>query len=420
MKKILIIIGAVIILGAIGFGIWYYFTGKTPDQAIEKIGGLFPIGGGSNIGTGITEEGGGTESSQITEHKILTQLTQNAISGAVFYKTPSIATKTPSVNKETLGVEESIGMVRYVEKQTGHIFEVEPQGGQNNRLSNITILKTFDTIWSSTANNVILRYAEESSLSPVIQNYSINLNPQVSGKGTTTPTSIEGVFIPKSIETIVSAPDRDRIFYLSEFEGNTIGIISTFENEKREQILSTPFSEFNISWPNKNIISLLTKPSASQNGFLYALNPTTKSFKKVVGNIKGLTVGFSPNGEKIIFTESKKNSFSTLIYDSKTNGTSSFGVTTFPEKCIWGNSSNNVVYCAVPKDIPNGEYPDEWYQGLVSFTDSIWRIDLINGATEEIYATDFDIINPFLSTNEDFIFFTNKNDETLWSLKIKD
>jgi hypothetical protein len=34
--------------------------------------------------------------------------------------------------------------------------------------------------------------------------------------------------------------------------------------------------------------------------------------------------------------------------------------------------------------------------------------------------TGSDVISPFLSKGEDYLFFINKKDNTLWSLKLKD
>ena len=60
------------------------------------------------------------------------------------------------------------------------------------------------------------------------------------------------------------------------------------------------------------------------------------------------------------------------------------GLKTLPEKCIF-NKFGSALYCAVPKQVPAEEYPDSWYQGVVSFDDNgtadIKRIEGNNSPT---------------------------------------
>jgi hypothetical protein len=93
------------------------------------------------------------------------------------------------------------------------------------------------------------------------------------------------------------------------------------------------------------------------------------------------------------------------------------------EKCVWSSLNKYVAYCAVPSNVPIGNYPDDWYQGNVSFVDNIYKIDLSLPSMQLLYSlpTDqnIDATSPSLDQKENYIFFTNKNDYSLWGLKIK-
>ena len=100
---------------------------------------------------------------------------------------------------------------------------------------------------------------------------------------------------------------------------------------------------------------------------------------------------------------------------------------TFPaEQCVWSIATSTLLYCASPSDLPNAAYPDAWYQGAAVLSDDLWLADTLSGAVilvallEETAGIAIDVIDPFLSSDERYLFFRNKNDSTLWSLKLTD
>jgi hypothetical protein len=384
-KQNIIILSAIGVLVLIIGGVYFFSSSKSGTTG-ENGGGffsnLFPGGGERNV----TENGlTGTEPSG-QEAKTFSQLTNFPIAGAIAASTT----------------------VRYVEKSTGHIYEISPQGKDRNRLSNTTILKIFETLWSSDANKMILRYFNEDT----ITNFS--------AKFSTSTTAIEGIFLPQETITTVVSPLEDKVFYLQPAENTTFGILTDFTNKKKDNIFSLPFSEFNIAWPSKEIISFTTKPSFSADGYLYFLNTKTKAFYKIIGGIKGLTALVSVKADRVLYSQSVNKGFSTFVFNIKDKSSGNLGLTTLPEKCVWSKINADVVYCAVPKAFPSADYPDEWYQGLVSFDDAIWAINIATGETQILYdETNADVINPFLTADEGYFLFTNKKDLTLWSLRLK-
>jgi hypothetical protein len=65
-----------------------------------------------------------------------------------------------------------------------------------------------------------------------------------------------------------------------------------------------------------------------------------------------------------------------------------------------------------------------WYQGTISTDDDIWKIDTKNNSSILIESLEndsglkIDVIKPILSTNEQYLVFINKTDNTLWSLDL--
>ena len=395
-KKFLIILGSIIGLIIIGLIVFWIFYPEKTKESITTGFGLFP-GGGERITVQPEEKGQTTPPTiQPGQEKPLIQLTKKAVSGATF-----------AAN----------GMVRYIEKSSGNIYDIASRGGDPVRLSNTTLPGIFETYWSPNGEQVVVRYTEknESGISDFVRNFSITLIDATS-------TSIKGILLPSSIQTVSSSPKENKIFYIMPLDDTNIGITASFEDKKQKQILSTPFGEWTSAWPSERVISLLSKPSATAKGYLYKLDPVSGAFERVLPGINGLTVLWSPDTNYILYSASNYDNFKTLIYNIKDKKISSFGVTTLPEKCVWSKINKGVIYCAVPLSLPSAKYPDDWYQGLISFNDQIWKIDILKGTTEIIpFSTEekLDIINPFLNKNEDHLFFQNKYDGTLWSLRLQ-
>lgn len=400
-KKIIIILSAIVILLLLAAGIYWFYSNKPASERPGIISALFPSAGEQQIQGLPTPGGEGGLPGGIRAEKTLTQLTQNAVSGA------GTASTT----------------IRYIEKSTGNIYEIAPNGQNRNRLSNITILKTFESFWSVDAGKVILRYFEEGAY-PSVKTFSASLfatgTSTPLGTGQATTTTLQGIFLPSSAAAVAVSPAEDKIFYLIPAGDGVSGITADFGNKKQSNILNIPFGEFNINWPSKNIIALLTKPSAAAEGFLYSLDPKTGSFEKIIGGVNGLTALVSPDGARMIYSQSRNSGIETKIFNLKDKTSSGFGLTTLPEKCAWSKIDKNIIYCAAPNDLSSRDYPDGWYQGMISFNDSVWQINLSTGETNVlINETKSDVINPFLSKDENYFVFTNKKDNTLWSLKIK-
>ena len=126
----------------------------------------------------------------------------------------------------------------------------------------------------------------------------------------------------------------------------------------------------------------------------------------------------------MFISESANNSVKNKILSLKDAKEYNLGLKTLPEKCVWSLKEKGIIFCAVPFTLDSADYPDDWYRGKISFKDAIFKINYLTGENkvvgEEILTLDFDAINPFLSSDEKYLFFTNKKDSALWSLKMSE
>ncbi len=404
-KTIIIIIVAVVILILIGAGVFFYIKKPSTGENNGIFSLFFPSDTkkepnfptneqtNENQNQGNFEPGTGQEQPK----RDLIQIVNTNVAGAAYNK----------LTKK----------IRYFEKSTGNLFEIDATGDNKKQLSITTIPKIFEVDWLGGASGAMLRYFDQSQGAEInsVKNMLIPAFPTA----TTTKLDLEATFLSSNVKSLVSSPSEQKMFYLTG-EDSSVGFLASFKNKDQKQIFSSAYGDFVASWPKKDTITLLTKPSFSINGFLYKLDTKTQSFSKILGPIRGLTAILSPISDKILYSESESTMVMAKIYDTKAKTTKNFNYRILPEKCVFSSVSQEKIYCAVPKSLPKGEYPDDWYKGKFYFSDSFWVIDLDKGTTDQLKEADFDAINLFMDSDENYLFFQDKKDGTLWSLRIKE
>ncbi|MCK5060194.1 MAG: hypothetical protein KAR00_03590 [Candidatus Pacebacteria bacterium] len=308
--------------------------------------------------------------------------------------------------------------ILYIERGTGHIYNTSIDSLVQKKISNTTIPKIYETLWIDSEPALIIRFLKEDN--ETIESFYAKLLTQQEKE--TDLSNLEGTFLSTNITEITVSPDSKKIFSITETAMGGVGKVSNPDGTEEEAFF-LPVKEWLISWPQTNIITLTTKPSSQAEGYLYFLNTTTGGLTKILGGIFGLTTLANEDGQKILYSESKNKKINLFLFDRKTNKIIDISLPTLPEKCVWSQKDKVSLYCAVPYSIQNGDYPDSWYQGTVSFNDSLWKINTDTGETEMLY--DFnkenekiDMIKPLLNKQNSFLIFTNKKDLSLWSLRL--
>jgi hypothetical protein len=315
--------------------------------------------------------------------------------------------------------------IRLTDRATGHMFDITLSSSTSveTELSDQTIPKMDESLWLNNGSTTILRYLD--STETTIKTYSATLVTvkKSVADATTTPTNpltISGIFLPDNIESIATNPSGKQIFYLTESASGVTGSIVNANSSKASAIFSSPIIDWNSQWPSANTIALSTKASSVANGYLYFLS-TKGTVTRILGNIPGLVTVVDPSASSVAYSDSGPT---LSIYTISTGTTVNTGISTIAQKCAWSPDKKGILYCAVPNTLPTGHFPDSWYQGVVSFSDSIYRIDtndnqatLVNSISQTA-KQNIDAINLEVSPQDDYLTFTNKNDLSLWALRL--
>ncbi|HEY4515456.1 MAG TPA: peptidoglycan-binding domain-containing protein, partial [Candidatus Paceibacterota bacterium] len=211
MRKSIIAIFIIIFI-ILGGGIYYYFFVRTND----------PFGGGSNSdnsfptstgnrdlgnggdngdtlptfpssgdtdggGIGNTNSGSTNGSGEIIEAvKVTRRISDGPVSGATTFGT------TKELNL----------IVRYIDQDSGNIWDYHPIGDTKERVSQSTILRVKDVLWGNNGQTALLRYSDE--LGADLKNYVVRIVA-----GATSTVGSTGYFLPDNVLAFISAPPGD-------------------------------------------------------------------------------------------------------------------------------------------------------------------------------------------------------------------
>ncbi|MBI3888340.1 hypothetical protein HY311_00935 [Candidatus Nomurabacteria bacterium] len=340
------------------------------------------------------------------------------LSGDGATTTPVVISKTPP--KATKPLTEFAPILRYVDRASGNIYETFADKIFEQKFSITVIPQIYEAVFGNKGQSVVMRYLKSDGRT--IETFAATLPKELLGVDRVSNNEIKGAFLPENIKDMSLSPDTSSIFYLFNNVGNMVGTTMNLATSKKVQIFISPFTEWLSQWPNPGTINLTTKPASGIPGYVYSLNTSTKSLTNILSGINGLTTLASPNGKLILYSN---DNLSLNIYHTDTKVSTPIGVRTLSEKCVWGSLSNT-VYCAVPKSVDAGTYPDSWYQGEASFSDQIWKIDVANGNTSMLIdpatvsgGEEIDGTKLALDDASNYLFFVNKKDSNLWELNLK-
>ena len=322
--------------------------------------------------------------------------------------------------------------VRFIEKETGHAYEIPLAGGVAEQLTNTTIPRIAIADWALGGNAVLLRYLEEDRYTgrETIKTHLARLNLS-SALSSDDVGGLTLDFLPDNIVALSVSPDGKSLFYIIKKDGAAVGSVVNVATKATKEVFRSPFTEWLPQFLNNGSILFSTKPSGAVPGYSYVYDPKTKALNRLVREKDGLTALANASGSRVLYGENVAGNAILNSYDPKgfpgDEGTVFYEniipINTLPEKCAW-LSDNMRVLCGAFNLTPTGLIPDLWYQGRISFNDTFWLANTTSG--DVTYLSDpkeetgqtFDVANPLLSEDGAYFIFTNKKDGMLWSMRL--
>ncbi|MFZ3009111.1 MAG: hypothetical protein WA048_01630, partial [Minisyncoccia bacterium] len=308
-------------------------------------------------------------------------------------------------------------IIRYTDRATGHIIDVNPETMEKVKISNNTLPKIYEAYYKKDGSGVVYRSLKDDGS---IVNTSISLTAPKSTSTGETLYTINASMLRGDVGEIAVLPSGNLVYSTN----NPGAIISSgFAGDKPTNIYTTPFTEWRISPSGPSDVYITTKAGGDASGYSYKISTKTGGLTKILGPLNSLLVLPNQNKTVVAYSYKNGNSFSFGSLNTTTKKSSSLTPSALVEKCVWSNKSVDLLYCGVSDQISYSE-PDNWYKGVTHFSDRIWAYNTNTTFTDVIaepkntLGVDIDVYNPSLSPDEDYLIFMNRNDLSLWALKL--
>lgn len=295
----------------------------------------------------------------------------------------------------------------------------DPSSGTFNRITpNGTVVPYSDKIfynveqvtWSPEKEKAILEYPDGSN---ILYNFETN----------------EQVTLPKHWKEFSFDPSGDKIALKSmaqDPENRWIAVANS-DGSKATRIehLGDKDATVDINWsPSNQIVAMYREDKDFNRQDLYFVGLNQENFKSTIIPGRGFEGQWSTNGDLLLYSVySSDSGYKPTLWMVKASGDSigenrrSLRLETWVDKCTF--HSNTVVYCAVPRSLEEGSgiFSDD----LDTSPTDVYKVDLSTGLRTKIAtpAIDINMENLFVTENEQFLYFNNKEDGKLYSIQLK-
>jgi hypothetical protein len=389
---VLIAIGAVIALIAFGVSL-FKGTGQTSisESRVNPFTALFPFLGGAPAqrpGTATPDSGLETQNSGGPVPR-LRKVADGPVSGARFVGTSTI---------------------RYIAKETGHIFDTPADSNAGVRISNTTVPGIAEVLWVGESRFIGRFIQADGSMQNIVAEIATSAPEQSIGIESF-PTFARG------------AISTDGSLMLTVTESSGSSRIETRDPKKPSSPRTVTVSPLRSWVPlvgGKNLF-IETAPASGEAGFLYLLG-ADGFLTKLIGGELGLVALLSPTGRYIFYSTSGTGILTTGLLDTQTGKRYESPLTTLADKCTWF-LSEPLLFCGIPEDI-HAVGLESWLLGFTNSKDTLWVIDPIRGEANTVLnpadeaGVPIDVLAPSVSKDGAYALFMNKIDLSLWSVRI--
>ena len=382
MKRILVGLGALLVLALLSIWVYLLLFGA-PGEVSERVG--------LGVETATTERpvvAPDTEA-QIALDGSLQQLTTRPVAGFTLLKSSTSRA------------------IRYAERGTGHVYEIDLVSGTETKVSGVTTAEVIEAVFNADGSWVAVT-AEEGDQEKV--SLLSLIDPSLNTSHDVLPdNSHSAFFIENNLLRYLTKEAAGSVIYEQDLTTEVTALIATM-----------PLLDVTAHWTDSALL-VANRPAPMFLGNLYRLEEAGLSSWHEPAY--AYTAVVSQDGRQALesYYDFDEEVMVSVHLDLTTGAQQTFPLVAMPGKCGFSDQAQAVIWCASSLDlggITDRNYLTDWYKGLIRNSDALWKIDLDTGEAELVidlyeqagFAIDVD--NLYSAAGE--ILFTNKLNDTLW------
>jgi hypothetical protein len=415
MKRLFIIIaGAIVVIGLLVLG---YYLFLAPKDASLSVGNPFSgtnsgdVSPSEDLPTDGTLQNAGTALAprfvKITDGPVAQgSVAFDATIASTDSEDPNVVSLSSSTASTTTTDAPSRDVeVRFIDRASGNVYSYLSHSRTLTRISNKTLPGIQRASWTPDGSHAFAQFLASSGGEEHVNTYSL------------TAKGGDGFLLENDLDQAL-AVDSTMLFTLFSGSTGSIGTVSSIDGSNARTLFSSVLSSL-VVHPSAGNLFGTNKPSSQIDGYAFEIGRPSGSFTRILGPFRGLTVLPSPSGKSLLYSYTSAGTYQLRMIDTATRTSIALPLATLTDKCVW-SADGKSAYCAVPTNL-QGNLPDDWYQGAITFTDRIWKIDLDQRIATlvidplQIGKVNIDAVSLAVDPSEDMLVFTDKHTGALYA-----
>lgn len=399
MKKVLIVILVLVVVGAIGLGVYFGL------QKSQK--SFLPFSGSqtSTLPVGTSTQGGQQNQNQVT----------GGFTGGISTSTNTDAQYFQQ-QKQQLSIFSTNPAVGYwitapVATKTTSTPSAQFYMNQKGEVIQILNINNEQTI--SNANfGTPIRVKQNIDGSKVVVTFDSGVNAVFDTKTKVWTRLDDGIL------STTFSPSGKILAYLKPNGANISLYTTDLTSAKKTVTLVATLAaqDFNLDWPDANKIFLVSKPSNKYVGETWYFNVSGKTLNKFDSDT-ALSVIFSqPYNYGLKFISKDRQSMTVTVVDKTGTKLADMPFFSIFNKCSFAFDAK-AAYCAIPVSFNAGSFilPDDYLKGGIYTSDAVYKIDMATAEISKVidsYTATIDAVD--LKAVGNNLYFINRYDGLLY------
>ncbi|MCU0679154.1 MAG: hypothetical protein MUC28_01745 [Planctomycetes bacterium] len=405
-KKIFIITGFLIVVLALGYGIFFLFfqpmiTGPAPTEP----GAATTTAGLPTAATGTGQIVPPLERQPLPGEEIKSGDFPSPVAQGSLTAVTEL-NKTASLDAVLAG---NGSAVQYYNLSDGKFYRID-QNGSATPLNDKVFHGVSQVYWNTDKNSAILEYPDGANIY-----YDFSSNKQV-----TLPKHWQDFdFSPDGNQVVMKSLGLDvdnRWLAISSPDGSKVKAIEPLG--ENEETVYTAWS------PNSQIVAMYTEGKDFNRQEVYFVGQNKENFKSTVVEGRGFQPKWSPTQGRLLYSVySSQTDMKPMLWivnatgEEIGTGRRNLGVETWAEKCVFFSDSE--LYCAVPDQLEAGAglFPEM----ARASRDNLYKIDPVSGLKQLIAVPDgsYNMSNLIVSADGYYLYFTDETTKRLHKINLK-